>query len=317
MKDRKCPNCNIICNGSTHIYSCSQRLTNDKNELKYNYIKYNFPKISLYENLYEAYVLNLMSLPDIKNTYDIDYKSILFLLNYFNIKKRSLSESSKKISVEKYKKTCMIKYGYDNVSKSENIKEKKANTFLVNYGVDNIFKDNNFKKWILENNFAWNNLTDDEIINRIKKQTLSIKKFWNNLTDEKRIEYLNIVLPPNRGINVSSLESKIAMLLTKLHIPFETQYVISNKRYDFLISNTKILIEVNGDYWHCNPIFYKEDDIINMPSGKIKVSEIWNKDIKKRKIAEDMGFKVVYIWENEFNSSDEIMISLIIERIGI
>ena len=54
-----------------------------------------------------------------------------------------------------------------------------------------------------------------------------------------------------------------------------------------------------------------------MPSGKIKVSEIWNKDIKKEKLQRDMGFKVVYIWENELNSSDEIMISLIIERIGI
>lgn len=296
---RKCPFCEKIVGNDPHIYFCDKKITSDKREIKYLFISKNFPDISNKEILLDMYVTRLKSLVDIKNTYGIDFKSTIFLLDYFNIEKRNISQSSIKISQNKYKKTCMDKYGVDNVSKSEKIKSKKAKTFLKNYGVDNIFKDSEFKKWILENNFAWNTPSTEENEERVKKQTISIKKYWHKLTDEQK----NKIMHYN---GTSNLETIISESLNYLSIGYTTQYPMKGRLFDFKVNNTNILIEVNGDYWHCNPLKYKIDEIVKFPGKEIKVSKIWEKDDKKRKIAEENGYKVVYIWENEIKESKDI-----------
>lgn len=259
---RNCPFCDKLVGNDPHIYFCKKRTTDDRLEIKYLFISKNFPEISNIETLKRVYIDDVKSLVDIRSEYGIDFKSTLFLLDYFRIKKRDISTSSKLISSKKYKQTCLVKYGVDNVSKSDKIKKAKKETFLKNYGVDNIFKDDNFKKWILENNFAWNNLTDEENQERIRKQTSSIKKYWDELTDEQKNKIF-------RYNGTSNLETKISETLNHLSIPYTTQFPLGGKLFDFRITNTNILIEVNGDYWHCNPNLYKIDEIVKFP-GVIK-----------------------------------------------
>lgn len=305
--NRFCPFCEKVVNSSPHIYYCSQKTTEEKSEIKFLFLKKNFPDLSekcVIEKVYET-----KSLPDIKKSFDIDFKSFIFLLDYFGIKKRNISESYKLISKTKYRKTCQDRYGVDNVSKSELIKNRKKETFLKNYGVDNIFKDDSFKRWILDNNFAWNNLSDEGNAERVKKQTESIKKYWNNLTDEQKAK-----IHTHNG--TSSLESKISEALNYMSISYSTQFPLRGKVFDFLLRDSKILIEVNGDYWHCNPSIYKQDDLVSHPSGKIKALQIWKKDEDKRLKAESEGYKVIYIWEKEIKESEDIY-KLIQEKIQI
>lgn len=304
---RKCPFCSREVSNAPHIYFCESKTTEDRREIKLLYINKNFPSLSTIEYVIDIY--SNKSLPDIKREFGIDYKSFLFLLDYYNIKKRDISTSAKLISANKYKKTCRDRYGVDNVSQSNFIKNKKKDTFIKNYGVDNIFKDNEFKKWILENNFAWNNLSDEQNIERIKKQTASIKKYWNNLTDEQknRLHYYN---------GTSNLETKISEVLNNLSISYVTQFPLSGKLFDFRLVNTNILIEVNGDYWHCNPIKYRKDDIVNFFGKKTKVYNVWQKDEEKRLRAEKNKFIVIYIWENEINNSKNLQ-ELLISKLNI
>jgi hypothetical protein len=216
---RKCPFCEIEVNKSPHIYHCKSRTIDDKKEIKFLYIKFNFPEISNKSVLKNYYFNMNYSLPDIKSKFNIDFKSVNFLLDYFNIERRDISTSSELISVGKYKKTCIDRYGVDNVSKTDIFKKKKKETFIKNYGVDNIFKDESFKKWILDNNFAWNRLTDEENLQRVKKQTKSIKKYWSKLTDEQKskLHHYN---------GYSKLETKISEVLNLLSI----FYTIPTKR---------------------------------------------------------------------------------------
>ena len=66
---------------------------------------------------------------------------------------------------------------------------------------------------------------------------------------------------------------------------------------DFQIVGTDIIIEVQGDYWHCNPKLYSQGpkDLLQMQhvlrdyvkkcfyvSKKLNVLYIWEDDIKKR-----------------------------------
>lgn len=77
-----------------------------------------------------------------------------------------------------------------------------------------------------------------------------------------------------------------------------------NYQYDFIIRNKRILIEVNGDYWHGNPLMYN----INGTDGKKKLNEIQIQKIETDKIklnyAIEHDFKLIYIWEKEINSND-------------
>lgn len=69
--------------------------------------------------------------------------------------------------------------------------------------------------------------------------------------------------------------------------------------YDFCYKN--IIIEFNGDYWHMNPSKYTADDINK--TTKQRAVDKWNEDSYKKSLAEKYGYKVLVIWESEFNNS--------------
>ena len=71
--------------------------------------------------------------------------------------------------------------------------------------------------------------------------------------------------------------------------------------YDFCYD--KKIIEFNGNYWHMNPKIYKVTDI-NKTTHKT-AGEIWEYDKLKLKCAEDNGYKVLYIWEDEYRLSKD------------
>ena len=82
------------------------------------------------------------------------------------------------------------------------------------------------------------------------------------------------------------------------------------KFYDFRYKN--IIIEFNGDYWHGNPIIYKENDIVR---GSITAKQLWEQDQYKKELAEKHNFNILYIWENEYENDKITTIKNILEYI--
>lgn len=333
-----------------HLKFCKKKhkLTGTLNEIKYKQLCYYY-KIDLSEKFFiTEYIENKKSVNNISKEYKIIYNHVIFFLNFFNIKRRTLKEEcNSDVVKQKYIETVRKNYGVDNVSQSNIIKEKKKKTFLKNYGVDNIFKDKKFRKEIAKYNYAWTVPSEKENKLRIEKQTESITEFWYNpenkeycekiiknnkrkfnifinslsekellkynkskgnwwnlLTDEEKTEHLK-----NRKQCISKLEIKVAEVLILLKIPFITQKFVNRTSYDFSLTNTRILIEVQGDFWHGNPLIYRKDDLIIQPRNLIKAQSLWQKDYIKRKNAEKYGYKVIYIWESEMKNltNDELM----------
>lgn len=85
-------------------------------------------------------------------------------------------------------------------------------------------------------------------------------------------------------------------------------------RYDFCIENIKLIIEFNGDFFHANPITYKPDDLLEFK--KLTAQEIWDKDAAKIKLAEDAGYKVIVVWESDYKSNKQKVISELLEIIN-
>ena len=66
--------------------------------------------------------------------------------------------------------------------------------------------------------------------------------------------------------------------------------------YDYYHSESKVLIEFNGDFWHCNPTQFTEDYF--HPIIQKTAKEIWAKDERKKTLAAQHGFELAVLWES-------------------
>lgn len=72
---------------------------------------------------------------------------------------------------------------------------------------------------------------------------------------------------------------------------------------DILSSDLKIIIEFNGDYWHCNPTIYVES--YHHPVKQCSAREVWLADQKRLNSLTDAGYSVYTIWESDFKSETQ------------
>jgi len=240
------------------------------------------------------------SILSLSEQYSIPHMSIRNLFKLMDVKLKTLSETVKQNSVrEKYKETCLIKHGVSNISKSNEIKKKKKETFIENYGVDNIFKTDEFK----------------DKIDSIMLEKYGVKRIsgWFSMSNEQRERQIKRI----HSVRISNIESRIGKILVDIGIRYETQYPINRLTYDYLIPEIKLLIEVNGDFWHANPKIYKASDILPFPKNQVVAETLWKKDKKKSKIALKNGFKLLTLWEMDINKMSDIELELhIVEQIN-
>ena len=242
-----------------------------------------------------------MGLFSLVNEYNIPNKSLSLLFKLNGVKLKTSSEVAKQKSVrDKYKSTCLNKYGVSNVSMFDEIKEKKKETFIENYNIDNIFKTEEFKN----------------SINDIMLSKYGVKRIgnWDYLTDEQKRERIRKL---NSG-GPSKLEKRIGIVLLEMGINFETQFELKGKLYDYHIKGTNILIEVNGDFWHANPRKYKNTDILPFPNKSVIAETLWVKDRKKLNIALKYGYKVLPLWEMDIRPLNDVELELfIVEQVNL
>jgi len=301
---KKCPFCNNIITNNFHIHNCELNCNTPKKETKYLYIIHNFPSLNK-ETLTKEYVNENRSLPDLKKKYGIDYKSIIFLLDYYSIPKRSSSESARTIMLVKSKKTCLERYGVESSFSKGGISYNKRTIILKQkYNVENSFQIPEVIKRINDDT-NWINYFG---MTRKQKRSVESKSLWANKTPQEKEEWLNKSILSKSSRTHGSKETKpekiIANILIELKISYEYQFRIdvSNKKryfYDFYLNEIGVIVEINGDYWHANPSKYKYSDVLKTGHKEITALDIWEKDKKKLDFAKKNGFEVIVIWESE------------------
>jgi very-short-patch-repair endonuclease len=98
----------------------------------------------------------------------------------------------------------------------------------------------------------------------------------------------------------SMLEIRFETFLETLDINFKHSYHINTKKhhfiFDFYLPKYNVLIEVDGDFWHCNPNTH--------PSPVCKTQEInIENDKLKDQWALDNGYKLLRFWEDDINNN--------------
>jgi len=200
-------------------------------------------------------------------------------------------------------KTCLEKYGVDNVRKAEEIKDTIKQVVYDRYGEDNFFKTGIFQE-----------------ISRETKEKKHGDPTFNN-RPQAALTCLSRYGVPSPGMIHNTHYSKISqefckLLYENLDIEFQKysyfagnkdeiwiRYVDNNRNnyyfYDFCLWNKKIIIEFQGDYWHRNPQTY-EYNLENL--------SIWLKDDHKKEVAEENGFTILYVWESDYKNDKEKII---------
>ena len=152
-------------------------------------------------------------------------------------------------------------------------------------------------------NKAWDAVDPEVKKQRMKHLHAGGKAWYAALSAEDKLTF-NAKKSNNRThIYVSKIEFIIREALTALGISFTPQKFVSNRNFDILLTETNILIEVQGDYWHANPILYNPDDIVNYGKRKITAEDRWAEDVKKAKIADNYGYIVIMIWEYDIKKN--------------
>jgi G:T-mismatch repair DNA endonuclease (very short patch repair protein) len=101
---------------------------------------------------------------------------------------------------------------------------------------------------------------------------------------------------------MNKLEKLVAEYLDGLGIKYTFQFFINSngicKSYDFKLKNSNLILEVHGDYWHGGK---------GVERHVFNVNETIENDKLKKKIANDMGYEVVVVWESELKENIDII----------
>ena len=116
---------------------------------------------------------------------------------------------------------------------------------------------------------------------------------------------------PHPKYGTSKLEKKFAKeFLDKLGIEYEEQFEAKDiKRFfDFKIKG-RVLIEIDGDYYHSYGKVYEEMNPMQKKNARV--------DALKNKWAHSNGYKLIRIWEHDINNNPQKVFSILRENIGI
>ena len=103
-------------------------------------------------------------------------------------------------------------------------------------------------------------------------------------------------------------EKKVSDWLLANNIVFNYSAIMgdgnNNWQYDFIVRHKRILIEVDGDYWHGNPTKYNNLGTNGKKQLNATQISIIEKDKIKTEYAKNHNFTLIRIWESEINAGD-------------
>jgi len=150
--------------------------------------------------------------------------------------------------------------------------------------VSMILKKNNIKKR--------ETITDDTrrlLSNAAKKRIQKSNKIWTK--PEK--EFKTILNEVGLGVKFCDDLENILGVKSDVNASICFQYPLQRYICDFVDVGNKIVYQVNGDFWHANPLLYDVNNLTKMQKHNI------HHDKNRRVYLEHLGYKVVDVWESE------------------
>lgn len=238
------------------------------------------------------------------------------------ISERQRKNSLKVKRTEEYYDKCFnnrlnfyIKRGFSEVEAKQKLSDRQRLTtlesFIKRYGNERGLLA--YNKRIEKCRNTWNNRTQEDRnrINSSRGRTLAQLIDTHGEVEAKRIMSSRTA----SNSSVSNLEKEIVAELRKTFSNVHTQLRLHTndckvRLYDIVIDS--MIVEVNGDFWHANPKFYKSTDIVRKG---FTAQDIWQHDEEKRILAEHNSYYIVYVWESEYRENKQKVLNTLIRNI--
>lgn len=197
---------------------------------------------------------------------------------------------TQKETQDKIKEVVLEKYGVDNVSKLDSVKQKISEQNTGNSGwkhtPEALKKISEISKLAWEDN-GERRASFREIMHEVRKRN------WQDPA------YRKTILQGNLKGKHSKLHQKVAAYLGLRELGFEDEKVLFRYRVDEIHFAKKIIVEINGDYIHANPSKFKSDDMIILRSSSYTAQSKWTYDQKRKEALEALGFRVFIVWQSD------------------
>lgn len=122
--------------------------------------------------------------------------------------------------------------------------------------------------------------------------------YGKEVADRRRIENA-LSMSLKNEVLLKNKRSKLEEKLLPLLVTYKNNVQISYYNVDFVDENVKHIIEVYGDYWHCNPDKY-EDDFMH-PYFKMTAVARRKLDDERVRYLTSLGYSVTIVWESDLD----------------
>lgn len=116
---------------------------------------------------------------------------------------------------------------------------------------------------------------------------------------KKRIEWLQ----SESNSKKTKLEKKFESILNILELDFDYQYELHGRAFDYHLKIQNVLIEVDGDFYHCNPNSKHKEIIYETQKLTLK------NDNYKNLLCQNHNMTLIRYWEKDINERPEWVIS--------
>lgn len=148
-----------------------------------------------------------------------------------------------------------------------------------------------------------------------KKASTNLKKKWDSGEMEHVRKIMSDTLKKTRlsgkitSVIRSKQEKKIITEIEKMGYDVNHSLRVECKIFDIHIPSLNLVIEYNGDYWHCNPKKYPSDYYHQVKRKTAK--ELWEYDKKKIDLIKSKGYNLEVVWESDVKDDKSLINKLI------
>mgnify|MGYP003335209607 CR=1 FL=1 len=163
-----------------------------------------------------------------------------------------------------------------------------------------------------ENNPMYGKSAWNKGLNKHINESVRIGGLKSSVTNKKRYELMNSeekLVIKNRMAQMGSkckkkntfIEIRIQEFLNQLNVIYESNYIKDGFAFDIYIPKHNLIIECQGDYWHMNPVVYKDKKPDNIQKKNIA------RDLKKIKYLSKNNYRYLYLWEYDIRRNFELI----------
>jgi len=143
-----------------------------------------------------------------------------------------------------------------------------------------------------------------------KKRTIHGHTGHKHSEETKRIIAKKTIAAIKRGVfKHTQTKPHIVMssILDEMRINYKEEQSIEYWLFDFLLTDFNLYLEVDGDYFHCNPLVY--------PNGpETETQEVnYHRDQRKNKYCKTHGIDIIRFWESDIINERDLVKKRIME----